>query len=74
MPAAFKPPMMVHTPTCFPCDARESVGHGDRIALLAHHQDRHILFPEGIVHVIGGIAGDQGTPQISVCVPDLVLL
>ena len=35
---------------------REAVGHGDGEALLAHHEDGHALFAEGVVHVIGGIA------------------
>jgi hypothetical protein len=37
-------------------DARVRVGDRHRESLLAHHQDRHALFAEGVVDVVGGVA------------------
>src|SRR5713226_6632936 len=49
MPAALRPAMTVHTPICLPLVTREAVGHRDREALLAHHEDRHALLAERVV-------------------------
>jgi hypothetical protein len=38
-------------------DARKGIRDRDREPLLAHHLDRHALFAERVVHVIGRVTG-----------------
>ena len=49
-----------HTDLLAARHARKAVGHGDREALLAHHEDRHALFAERVVHGTRGIAAHPG--------------
>jgi hypothetical protein len=43
-------------------DTRKGIRDRHREPLLAHHLDRHALFAERVVHVIGGVTGHPRNP------------